>query len=123
MLVFVGGTDITEFVNEKTYALNEEKTFESWKDGNFREHRIYTSKKVKGTFEVALYGASNMDLQAFLDLWNSEVNNEIITLGVHVNNTNEFRVINAYYAIVGNSHREIANGGFLDVLTIEISER
>lgn len=123
MLVIVGGTDITEFISEKTYSINEEKEFESWKDGNRREHRVYTESKARGTFEVALYGQSNMDLQAFLDLWNAEVNNNVVTIGVHVNNTNAFRIINAYYDIVGNSHRELANGDYLDVLTIQIDER
>lgn len=123
MLVTINGTDITEYINPKTYKMNAEKSYESWLDGNYREHRIYTRTKVKGSFDVALYGQNNMLTQNFLDLWNGAVVNEIATMGVYVQNTNKFQMIEAYFELDGKFHREMINGNYCDVLTIKITER
>lgn len=123
MLVMVNNTDITEYINKKTYKMNAEKSYESWLDGNYREHRIYTRTKIEGSFEVALYGKNNMLTQNFLDLWNGAVNNEIVTMGVFVQNTNKFEMIEAYFEFDGKAHREMINGNYCDILTIKIIER
>ena len=123
MLAMVNNTDITEYINKKTYKMNAEKPYISWEDGNFREHRVYPRSKVEGSFEVALYGKNNMLTQNFLDLWNGAVDNELVTMGVFVQNTNKFEMIEAYFEIDGKTHREMINGNYCDILTIKITER
>lgn len=123
MLAAISDVDITEYINEKSYKMNAEKDYDSWLDGNRREHRIYTRTRVEGSFEVALYGKNNMLTQNFLDLWNSVVDNEIITMLVFVQNTNKMEAIEAYFEFTGKSHRKMVNGNYCDVLTVKIKER
>ena len=52
MKVIIGNVDITPHINPRTYKMNAEKTYESWQDGNFVEHRVYTRQRIKGSFEV-----------------------------------------------------------------------
>ena len=123
MLVTVNNVDITEYINPKTYEMNAVKTYESWLDGNYKEHRIYTRTRIEGSFEVALYGQSDMLTQDFLDLWNGAVDNDIVTMLVYVQSTNKMEAIEAFFEFVGKSHREMINGNYCDVLTIKITER
>lgn len=122
MLVSVGGVDITEHINPKTYKMNAEKNYESWLDGNYREHRVYTRTKVKGSFDIALYGKNNLKTQDFLDLWANAVNNEVVTILVFVQNTNQNTAIQAYFEFDGKFHREMINGDYCDVLSVKIEE-
>jgi hypothetical protein len=123
MLAVVNGVDITEYINTKSYKVNADKDYESWLDGNRREHRIYTRTRIEGSFEVALYGKDNMLTQNFLDLWEGAVDNEVVTMGVFVQNTNRMETIEAYYEFTGKSHRKMLNGNYCDVLTVKITER
>lgn len=123
MLAMINGVDITEYINTKTYKMNQEKQYESWQDGNYREHRIYTRTRIEGSFEVALYGKNNMLTQDFLDLWESAVHNNIVTILVYVQNTNKNETIEAYFKFDGTFHRELINGDYVDILSVEITER
>lgn len=123
MLVKIGDTDITEHINPKSYKVNAEADFTSWKDGNFNEHRLYKPEKVKGSFTVALYGKNGMTTSDFFTLWNSVVAHNVATLTVFVQNMNEEREIDCYFKFTGTFHREMLNGDYCDIMTIEISER
>ena len=123
MLVSIGGVDITPYINQKSYKMNAEDKYDSWEDGNLREHRIYTRAKIEGSFEVALYGQNGMTTQNFLDTWNSGVNNHIATMLVFVQNTNKNEAIEAYYKFEGTFHREMINGNYCDKLSVKIVER
>lgn len=123
MLVSINGVNITPFISEKSYKMNAEEQYESWKDGNYREHRIYTTSKIKGSFTVCLYGYQDMTTDAFLELWNSATHNHVTTLLVYCQNTNKMEAIEAYCEFDGNFHRELLNGNYVDKLTISIQER
>jgi len=123
MLVSINGVDLTPFISEKSYKMNAESQYESWKDGNYKEHRIYTTRKIKGSFTVCLYGYQNMTTQAFLNNWSGGVTNHVASLTVFVQNQNTTKNIDAYYTFEGTFHREMINGKYCDKLTINIQER
>lgn len=122
-LVQIGLTDITQYINQSSYKMNSEAQYESWQDGNFVEHRVYIRKRIKGSFDVALYGKNGMDTAAFMQLWNGAVEDNIIALDVYLQNEDRMEAIDAYFEITGSTHKELNNGGFLDILTIEVEER
>ena len=123
MLVSINSVDITPDINPKTYSMNAEKAYESWQDGNYREHRIYTRTRIKGSFEVALYGQNNMTTSDFLDTWNAGVTNNIATMLVYVQNLDRNEAIQAFFEFKGTFHREMINGNYCDILKIDIVER
>ena len=122
-LIFVNSTDITPYINWKTYKSSHEKMYESWKDGNYVEHRIFIRERLLVSFDVWLCGINDMDTDAFFELWNGAVNNYIITLGVYDQLTNSIQAINAYYNITPSDHKEMMNGNYFDVFHIEVTER
>jgi hypothetical protein len=123
MLVSIGGVDITKYIDSKSYEMNSEADYKSWKDGWESEHRKYSIPKVKGSFTVTLYGGANdnfLSLDEFIALWNT---NHLVTLTVFVENTNETKQIQAYYTFKGKAHHLMNNGNYFDQLTVEIKEK
>ena len=124
MKVIVNNTEITNYIIEGTYQMDSADTYESWKDGNMREHRIIVAHKVNGKFQVVCSNRSNsITVAAFLALWNGAVVNGVVTLGVQVLDTNSFEAIEAYYEIENVKHDRAGDGSFIDVLEITITER
>jgi hypothetical protein len=124
MKVVVNNTEITNYIVEGSYKMDSSDTYESWKDGNMREHRIVIAQKINGSFQVVCSNRSNsITLANFLTLWNGAVNNGVVTLGVYVLDTNSFEAIEAYYEIENVKHDRAGDGSFIDVLEITITER
>jgi hypothetical protein len=124
MKVVVNNTEITNYIVEGSYKMDSSDTYESWKDGNMREHRIVIAQKINGSFQVVCSNRSNsITLANFLTLWNSAVNNGVVTLGVYVLDTDSFEAIEAYYEIENVKHDRAGDGSFIDVLEITITER
>ena len=123
MLAIIDNVDISPYINTKTYSVNSEKIYTSFENANYVETRIPIRKKVIGSFELALYGKNGMDYATFLNNLNSAVDNDVLTIGLFVQNDNQFEAIEAYYKLTGIRHVELINGNYLDRVTIEIEER
>lgn len=122
--VVVSSIDISRYIVAGSYKVNTEDQYESWKDANMTEHRIVVATKVRGSFQVVLSNKRrDMTLSDFMTLWNSAVVNKVATIGVRVLNTGAFEAIECYYSIKSVTHDLSADGTFVDVLEIEISER
>lgn len=122
--VIVNNTDITNYIVAGSYNVNQEQESESWKDGNKREHRVIVTRKVNGSFQVVCSNKNrSISLTDFLALWNNAVVNEVATIGVRVLNTGAFEAIECYFAIKNVQHDLSADGTFVDVLEITITER
>lgn len=122
-LVVVDNTDITPWIVPDSYKLVPTEKYESWEDGNYVEHRIYTRTKITGTFNVWTAEARGMDTDAFMEHWNNATHNKITTLGVYDNVENRMRAIEAYCHITPDKHKDLAGGKFYDVFKIEVNER
>ena len=122
-LIVVDNTDITPWIVPDSYKLVPTEKYESWEDGNYVEHRIYTRTKITGTFNVWTAEARGMDTDAFMEHWNNATHNKITTLGVYDNVENRMRAIEAYCHITPDKHKDLAGGKFYDVFKIEVNER
>jgi hypothetical protein len=124
MQVVVNNTDITNYIIEGSYQMDSNDIYESWKDGNMREHRIIVAHKVSGKFQVVCSNRNNsITLHDFLTLWNGAVDNGVVTLGVYILDTDSTEMIEAYYDIENVKHDRAGDGSFIDVLEIKITER
>lgn len=122
MQVVVASTDITNHIVSGSYKINASDQYESWNDGNGVEHRVIVRSKISGSFDFVCCDKT-ITLSSFLSLWNSAVNNGVVTLGCTVLNTGQFEAVNAYYKITNKEHIKKGDGQTVDVLTIEIQER
>ena len=119
-LVMVNSIDITNYIDKDTYEVNAEDMYESWQNANFVEQRIYIRSRVSGTFTIKC--GKGLTYANFLSNWNEAVEDNVVTLGVWVQNKNATEAIEAYYTFEGKRHVELDNGAFYDEVTVHIEE-
>jgi hypothetical protein len=122
-LVIINGVDITPCIDWASYKISSKELYESWRDGNYVEHRVYTRTIHTGSFEVFLCGMNNMDTDSFMDLIASATNNNITTMAIFDNVSNSMQAIEAYLDITPTAHNELINGNYFDKFTIGVTER
>lgn len=120
----VANTDLTKYIVDGTYKINPKDSYESWEDGNMLEHRVIVTQKIEGSFEIGCSNRSGgITLAHFLELWNSAVDNGVVTLGLYVPALDQFKALNCYYTITSKDHILSGDGNFIDVMTVSIKER
>lgn len=120
----VANTDLTKYIVDGTYKINPQDSYESWEDGNMLEHRVIVTQKIEGSFDIGCSNRSGgITLAHFLELWNSAVDNGVVTLGLYVPALDQFKALNCYYKITSKDHILSGDGNFIDVLTVSIKER
>lgn len=122
ILATIGTTDITKYVIKDSYSVNTEPVYESWQDGNFREHRIYTRKRIQGKFDVIFFDEDNGAYQDFLDLLDGQTTNHLTTMGLYVENDSSFEALQAYVHITAKQHAETTDGRMVNKMTLNIEE-
>ena len=118
----VGGVDITKYIIKDTYEINSKPIFESWTDGNFHEHRIYSRSRVSGSFDVIFFDEDNGAYQDFLALLASATDNRLLTIGLFVLNESRFDGFQVYYTLKAAQHAETIDGRMVNKMTMEIEE-
>lgn len=123
MLAKIGTTDITELINESTYKVDSTDKFESWEDGNFVEHRVYTRSQVAGSFDVVLGAVRGTTVEQFVSLLDENTTNHVLNkLAVMVNNKGVVQRIDAYYSLDVKKRRTLTDGELVTV-SVKIKER
>lgn len=69
MLVTIGTTDITAYINESSYDVNAVQYGDEWIDGNYDRHFRPKGNKVEGKFTLAFVTES--DYNSFITLLES----------------------------------------------------
>lgn len=118
----VGLSDMTGYIVVDSYDVKSVDAYESWKDGNKREHRVIVSSKVEGTFKI-LCSDKTITLSNFLTVWNENVNNGVVTIGLYIPTRNSFEALECYYEIEDAEHIKQTDDTFVDVLKIKVKER
>lgn len=122
--IIIGQTNISDYIVHDTYKMDSKAQYESWKDGNYVEHRIIITEKVEGEFNVVCSNLNgSITLENFMDIISDADNNGVITCNVYVTNKGVMEAIDAYYTIENESHTMKADGTFVDVLKVALKER
>ena len=119
----IGQTDISNLIVDDTYKMDAEGVYESWKDGNYVEHRIYTSSKIRGSFNVVLSSKNNCTLSQFKAIIDGATTNHVLLGAFYCTNTGQMEAVNAYCKLTNKDHILTADGSFIDIVTVEITER
>lgn len=120
--IMIGTTPITDLIVDGTYKMDAKDQYESWKDGNYREHRVIVTSKVEGSFDVVL-PSDGTSLADFMDIIRDSEVNGVITALVDVTNRGSAEAISAYYELDNKEHNITASGRVVDVVTVKLKER
>lgn len=122
--LIIGSTNIKNYVIEGTYKMDSVDKYESWEDGNFRQHRVIVTKKISGSFDVVCSNKTgDITLHDFYNIFAGAQSNGVIMASVYVTNTGDQKTINAYYTLTNKEHKLLADGTFLDKITVSLEER
>ena len=122
-LVLMDGQNITPWIVPDSYKMEAEDMFESWRDGNFVEHRVYTRSRMTGKFSVWTAEKRGMTLDDFIEILDGATTDHVTTMAVYDATSNSMKAITAYLKVKPSEHKEYAEGKFYDVLDIEVEER
>lgn len=123
-LAVVNSIDITDYIIKDTYEINTEPIYTSWDDANYVEHRVYVRDKVKGSFEFITFGdAPRVAFLDFLNILKAATTNNVLTIGLYVQNEGTFQAINCFYTIESTQHAPTTDGRYVDRAVIRIEER
>jgi hypothetical protein len=120
--IMIGTTPITDLIVDGTYKMDAKDQYESWKDGNYREHRVIVTSKVEGSFDVVL-PSDGTSLADFMEIIRDNEVNGVITALVDVTNRGSAEAISAYYELDNKEHNITASGRVVDVVTVKLKER
>lgn len=128
MQVIIGNTDLSQYVQEKSYKVDSVDDYSEWKDAGKHLHRMGYVSKVQGSFElVFLDGYNGHDGYGdFLNLIASNSQDKRLTIKVTVGNlNNQLKEIECYYDLKTNSMRWTKNGSNVVVkrILMTIEER
>ena len=119
----IGSTDISNLIVDGSYKMDLEPSYQSWEDGNYVEHRIYARQKIRGEFDVALGSKAGKTMAQFMTILNGATTNNV-TLGTfYVTNKGTVEAVNAYVTLTSKEHILTADGSFIDVVSVEVTER
>lgn len=122
--VVIGSTNVKNYIVEKTYKMDAQDLYESWQDGNFRQHRVIVANKVSGSFDVVCSNKTgDITLADFYNIFGSAQNNGVVMCSVYVTNKGTQKTINAYYKLTNKEHTLLADGTYLDIITVGLDER
>jgi len=113
MQVIIGDTDVTKYVQEKSYKVDSVDDYNEWKDAGKHLHRGGYVSRVQGSFElVFIDGYEGEDAYGdFLALIAENSTDKRLTMSVTVGNlNNELKQIVCYYDLQTNSMRWTKNG-------------
>ncbi len=122
ILFKISSYDMTKYVVKSTYDVNTEPEFESWRDGNFHEHRIYVRDRIKGSFDVIFFGNDNTPYDNFITRLSNATNNRLSTITVYVENEASLTQIQAYIHITAEQHAICDDGRVVNKMTLNIEE-
>ena len=117
----LNGTDITNYIDKDTYAVNSEQIYEEWQNANFVSVRIPIRKRVSGTFNIRCGNRSQYS--EFLALLAGATVSGVTTMGLFVQNDNTFEAINGYVNLTGSEFHEGDNGNRYFEVIVDVMER
>ena len=116
MQVMIGNTDLTQYVQEKSYKIESVDDFTEWKDAGKRLHRGGYTSKVQGSFEMVFLDGNTVEgvvQDHFGDVLTLIANNttdNVLDIKLTVNNLNNLlKEIYCYCDITTNSVRYTKN--------------
>jgi len=122
VLLKIGNTDVTAWLDRQNCQFNETDVFESWIDGNGLNHRNVSRTQITGK---AVAGFSKTaDFSAFRTLIEGERQTDgFFNVTAYINNTGETKVFQAFIDIVATAKWDWLNSRQWHVLTLNVTER
>ena len=121
-LLSINGTDLTQYIDVKSYNVNRIPVFEDWVDGNHINRRNVIRHRVTGEIKIGF--RNNSDVESFLNLLSTNITSgNYYSASVFINNENMLYSGNVFIDGTAVIARDLLNGRVWHEYTIKIEER
>ena len=120
MLASINGTDITGYIQETSYQVNQAPIYEEWTDGNYKTHREETRQKITGNFDLIFVRAT--DLDNFLKLVDENSTGSLLTITLWIQNKNRAVETQVYFSFEAKTVVKISDNYTFHEFTVTIEE-
>lgn len=116
-------TDITDYIDVQSYAVNREDVFEEWEDGNWITHRVIARTRYTGSFQAGF--ASAADFTAFMTLLSTKKNADgYYPVTAYINNTGTTETFNAFLDVANDDDKwDAKHSRQWQVSTVAVTQR
>lgn len=119
----IGNTDLTQYVDVQTYAVNKEDVYEEWTDGNWTTHREIVRQRRSGEFSVGFSKATDFAAWTAL-LASSKASGGYYTVTAYINNTGSSDTFSAFLDVSNPEDKwDLAHSRHWLVATVTLTER
>lgn len=104
-----------------SYKIDKVESYESWIDGNYKEHRIKTSEKVKGSFDM--FFRTIEDFQEFQQLVDETRNDDMTnTVRLTMNKTDQDVICDVFMSYSPIRGRDGSWKDYFERFSVEVME-
>lgn len=121
MLVNINGKDITEYILASSYEINSIPVYSEWEDANYIKHREIHRYRVQGSFDLKFPQDGGSAYSEFVKVLKENTVEGRLLITVFVNNTEEYKTIQAYYEAPATMARN-ANGRSYEKMKFKLEE-
>lgn len=121
MLAQIGDTDITMYIQESTYNVNNDDVQEQWTDANLIDHMPSIRTRVTGEFELVF--VTDEALDDFITLLQNNTTDGYVTMTIMVNNENRVSEHQLFYKFASLTSRIISTNYVYKRFKMTITER
>ena len=119
----IGTTDLTDYVDVQTYAVNREDVYDSWTDGNWIEHRVIARQRRSGTFSLGFATAAAFSAWTTL-LASAKTAGGYYAVTAYINNTGATDTFNAFLDVSNPEDKwDLAHSRLWLVASVTLTER
>lgn len=118
----IGTTDITPYINEKSYKMDSVPVENKWTDANYTEHVDEVRRRVVGSFDLAF--KTDTEYNNFITLLNGAKTGNLLRIKVYVgSDINALQDIYCYYKMTYKKRNEAMSGYIVTIVNLSLSER
>lgn len=118
----IGGTDVTAYLDIQNYQMNREDVYDTWTDGNGRDHRVITRTRARGKTKAGFRSAAAFAAFCAL-LANAKQTGGWYNVRAYISNTGATESFQAFIDAQEDSDKwDRLNGRQWQVQTLTITE-
>lgn len=122
ILLKIGNTDVTAWIDRQNFQMNRADVFETWTDGNGIDHRNISRTRYSGKAAIGFSKAA--DFSAFCTLLANEKQADgYFSVTAYVNNTGTTETFQAFIDITATAKWDWTNGRQWQTMTLTITQR
>lgn len=122
MILEIGGTDFTGYIQQSGYNILEEAEYSEWQDCNYRNHRKIECYKAKGQIEFAFASRDDDAYRILIDTIEESSIDGKLFMNLYIQNKNVQREAWMFYEFGSVKQTRLPNGYVITKVKLKVEE-